>query len=186
MSDIHHFSRTTYHWMQRPNLSNKANPANGPIQWDVADQTPEADRRARPTTLSSRASEWVKSMATWAPASSGASVDSARMMPPTSSPTATQSPRRPTPVSRSFAWWAVEDLNLRPLPCQGCLVQACDQHVGLLSHVSHVAGVPPSPVGFGRLLDRRLTRSATVSIMPGPRSRFHAKPALGHSTEKPL
>ncbi len=81
------------------------------------------------------------------------------------------------PVTRAFSWWAVEDLNLRPLPCQGCRSQASDQHVCWSSHVSHVAGVPPSPVGFGRLLDRRLTGSATVSIVPGHRSRFPAKPS---------
>jgi hypothetical protein len=54
-------------------------------------------------------------------------------------------------------WWALEDLNLRPLPCQRRPREASDQHFLGSGHLQHVARVPSSTACFGRLLDQLLT-----------------------------
>src|SRR5687768_18521665 len=59
---------------------------------------------------------------------------------------------------RTFECWALEDLNLRPLPCQGRPAQRSDQHLPSSGHLRRVSGVPSSTVCFVRLLDLVLTR----------------------------
>jgi hypothetical protein len=56
--------------------------------------------------------------------------------------------------------WALEDLNLRPLPCQGRLAQASDLHLcwsGRRWRVTPATGLRSIVVCFGRLLDQMLT-----------------------------
>ena len=50
------------------------------------------------------------------------------------------------------SWWALEDLNLRPLPCQGRQGQASDQRLRSSDHFGITSGAPSSTAWFGRLL----------------------------------
>ena len=72
-------------------------------------------------------------------------------------PRLTRPKKKKRPVSRAFRWWALEDLNLRPLPCQGRYGQPADQYFRSSARIRAVSWVPLSTVCFGRLLDLVLT-----------------------------
>jgi hypothetical protein len=60
-------------------------------------------------------------------------------------------------------WWALEDLNLRPLPCQGRPAQPSYQRLCSSGGFRAISGVPSGTAWFGRLLDQVLTRKTSFS-----------------------
>src|SRR5687768_8463918 len=72
--------------------------------------------------------------------------------------------------------WALEDLNLRPLPCQGRLPQHSDQVFRSSGHVWATSGVPSGPAWFVRLLDLALTKlPALREARLFPRARLRSR-----------
>jgi hypothetical protein len=71
------------------------------------------------------------------------------------------------PPTGSQSWWALEDLNLWPLPCQGGERQTSELHILRLGKNSDVTGVPVSTVEFGRLLDQVLTEIVFWDFITG-------------------
>ncbi len=91
----------------------------------------------------------------------GAVVQSSEAVLTTAGPTGTATVDRHAGrcADLGICWWALEDLNLRPLPCQGRPAQPSDQRFRSSGHLRRVTGVPSGTVCFGRLLDLVLTNT---------------------------